>query len=210
MTSTLDKLSDPQRQIYDLTVEGNTPEQIAKKSGIMLGVVMAQLTRIRNKGIPLPGDANYKEGTIVDSATPATHINPAEAMAKVPTRPIGTGPSSNEAIANELRSGGTALSSEELKQLAENVAGKLDRDIHPMALLGCTIQFVKLCGGRMSAHQVIEDAYSALRAICNGSSTPQPGENAETKPMTMTVEERLKLLEEQNKNLREQLAKNAR
>lgn len=73
-----------------------------------------------------------------------------------------------------LAGSGVAMSADELRALADKVAGKAAREVHPMILMGVTIQYVKMCGGRMIAHQVIEDVYSALKMFV-GTSIPDDG-----------------------------------
>lgn len=190
--NSLDSLSPSQRQVYDLLQQGQTSDRIAATMGTTLGVIEAQKTRIRNKGITVPGEAA--------PVSPATHV-PIGHLPKVepldpPTR---SGGSDNDRIAAQLR--GKALDADELAKLADKVAGSTARDIHPMILLGIAIQFVKLCGGRMTAHQVIEDVYGALRAMV-GDTSPDAG--GQTQPLPATEKERLAFLEEQNAMLREQ------
>jgi hypothetical protein len=71
-----------------------------------------------------------------------------------------------------------------------------------MVLLGITIQFVKLVGGRMHAHQLVEDVYEALRVMASdGSPTPEgatspwprdlEAENAELKNNLMALQQEL-------------------
>lgn len=187
--NSLDSLSTSQRQVYDLTQQGQSSSQIANTMGTTLGVIEAQKTRIRNKGIALPGETA--------PVSPATHV-PVGHLPKVEplSPPARTGGSDNDRIAEQLR--GKALDADELGKLADKVAGTTARDIHPMILLGCAIQFVKLCGGRFTAHQVIEDVYGALRAM-TGDTSPDAG--GQTQPLPATEKERLAFLEEQNATL---------
>lgn len=92
---------------------------------------------------------------------------------------------------------------EELAQSVRDFVG--EKDVHPMVLLGITIQFVKFVGGRLTAHQLIESVYEALRAmVSDGSpkvgteewSAPWPmnaveAENAELKKRIAELEEKL-------------------
>jgi hypothetical protein len=202
----LTELSEAQRQVYDSLVQGRTPEQAATALGTTLGVVNAQMTRIRNKGISLPGDPNYRPSTeTIRPEVPSTHIDPAQVLTPPPggQAPAKAGPTSNEQVAAALQ--GQALSADQLAQLAARVGGSAARDIHPMILLGVTIQYVKLCGGRLTAHQVIEDVYSALRGFTTGSSTPAPGEDGGTQPLPQSDKERLVFLDEQNQALMERV-----
>lgn len=190
----LNTLSEAQRKVYDLLAQGRNSEQIARELDTTLGVVEAQKTRIRTKGIPLPGEGPRP----ADTPPPATHVPvghlpPVEPLPRLQS----TGGSDNDRIAAQLT--GKALNADELAKLAEKVAGTTAKDIHPMVLLGCTIQYVKLCGGRMTAHQVIEDVYGALRAFA-GNTGPDAG--GQTEPMPQSEREQLAFLREQNEILR--------
>jgi hypothetical protein len=205
-TATLESLTEVQRHVYNLVTQQEPEERIARTLDTTLGVVKAQITRIRNKGILLPGDPGYN-GPIAPTAPLPNHINP-ERVYKAPVeRPQATGGSNNDQIADALRGNGQALNSDQLAELAAKVGGNFARDIHPMVLMGVTMQFVKLCGGRMTAHQVIEDVYSALRTFCVDSGMNVPADKGgETQPMPQTDHERLALQEEQIKSLRETVA----
>jgi hypothetical protein len=74
--------------------------------------------------------------------------------------------------------------------------------------MGVTIQFVKLCGGRMTAHQVIEDVYTALRQFSSENGGKVPGDDGgQTEPMAKTDKERLVLQEEQIASLTDTVTK---
>jgi hypothetical protein len=223
MSSVLESLSPPQREIYDLLLAGKSPAEVGRKLGKDAQIVNAQITRIKNKGIPVPGDGTTNTPVVpADQFTggaggqfvggsqsepahpmtlnPGTDLNPGLST----TRPTPTGASSNDQIARELT--GKAVSADELAALARKVGGNAIKDIHPMLLMGIVIQFVRTCGGRMSAHQVIEDVYSALRGFANDGK-PVPGDDGEAKPLPQTDQDRIKFLEEQVEGLREELQK---
>jgi hypothetical protein len=215
VSSILSSLSESQQEIYDLLLKGKTPEQVARETGKELGIVNAQITRIKNKGIPVPGDGTtntpvgsrtFAGGVKVNDGNPfegsPLSVSGKDLQPELSTRPVPTGGSSNTQIANELS--GQAISSDELAKLAAKVGGLVVKDVHPMILLGIAIQFVKLCGGRMTAHQVIEDVYSALRAFVTDGK-PTSGDNFETKPLPQTDQDRIKFLEEQVEGLRSEL-----
>ncbi len=190
----LSQLSESQRRIYGMLVAGKTPKRISTQLDTTLGVVNAQITRMRTKGIVLPG-AGYEAG-------PATIASaPTEVLAPPSGRPPATGSSSNEQIAEALQNQGKAIDADELRRLADRVAGDSARDIHPMILMGTAIQFMKLCGGRMSAHQVLEDVYGAMRMMVGGAMP----EDGTAEPLPQTATERLQFLEEQNKVLRQRI-----
>jgi len=155
-------LSPSQRTIYTMLVEGKSHASINRALGLRPGILNAQITRIR-KYMPIPGDDDYGR-----QANPA-HVSPSDLKPVGDTsRPVGTGASSNEQIVRELS--GQALTADQLVELSKKVGGNVARDIHPMILLGITIQFVRMCGGRMIAHQVIEDVYDALKSFVNDGS----------------------------------------
>lgn len=208
-TVDLTTLSPSQKSIYDMLVDGKSHDEISRRLGLGPGILNAQMTRIRNRQVPLPGDADYQKVEAIASGSPTeptnpTHIDPTTLASAVPqSRPIGTGPSANDQIAAELR--GRALNSDELAELAKKVGGSVARDVHPMILMGTTIQFVRMCGGRMTAHQVIEDVYGALRAFVGDGRTVPGDTGGETKPMPQTDQERMALQDEQITELREQV-----
>ncbi len=184
----LSQLSDQQRQIYDLLVAGKAPADIATQMGSTEALVKANMTRIVNKGVDLPTPGGPR------LSVPATHVPVGEVLTPPAPKPAATGGTENDRIAAMLSGGGTAISADELRALADKVAGKAAREVHPMILMGVTIQYVKMCGGRMVAHQVIEDVYSALRAFV-GTSIPDDG-SQETVKLPQTDQERLKFLED--------------
>lgn len=183
-------LSESQQKIYDLIAKGEVHSiaDIARRTGTDDGVVHAQITRILNRGqwhanmrtikdirlgskAPLPG-GNFDDAPPVasPSAKPAMQADgPVEwrdAMRGTPSH----GGRSNETIADEVSQAGQAMSYEDLaKQLAAKIGPEnLRPDVEPMILLGAAMQFMKLTGGRMAAHQLIEDVYNALKVVVRG------------------------------------------
>lgn len=185
---TMAQLSEQQRQIYDLLAAGNDVTTIATRLGSTPALVTANMTRIKNKGLALPVHGEPR------AAIPATHVPTDEILAPPVSKPAASGGTENDRIAAVLNStGGTAISADELRALADKVAGNAAREVHPMILMGVTIQYVKLCGGRIAAHQVIEDVYSALRGFV-GIKLPDD-ESHETVKLPETDKERLQSLE---------------
>lgn len=184
-------LSESQQQVYDLLAKGYSPEKIADTLNSTLGVINAQITRIKTKGGSIPSSP--------------MNVNLEETFAPQPQvqKPQSTGASSNDEIANMLNTSGKAISAEELRELAAKAGGHVARDIHPMVLLGVTIQFVKLCGGRIIAHQVIEEVYAALAAMFG-----KPDTTAQEPPHPPQGEqERIKYLEERVQAMANELQK---
>jgi hypothetical protein len=68
-----------------------------------------------------------------------------------------------------------------------------------MVLLGVTIQFVKLAGGRLSAHQLIEQCYEALRAMV-GDGSPKVGQEQWSAPWPLNS------VEAENEELKKRIA----
>lgn len=169
----LRSLSDDQRDIYEALNAGKTIEQISNETGRPPGIIQAQRTRILNKGISLPDLATI--------ANPARTRDSAESQ-----RPASASRSSVESVISDVAGAGTAKY--DVEELVKRVQATGDgnqnvRDVHPMVLLGVTIQFMKLAGGRMHAHQLIEDVYGALSSMADGRRLPDvPGVTTETKP----------------------------
>lgn len=145
-------LSLAQEEILNLVNEGvNNVQDLSEKLRKPENIIRAQLTRIKNAG------HNIKVEEKIDSIECG--------------RPRSSGRSSNEHITKIAEDAGNAKYTLDHEQVREFMAQhKSDVDVHPMVLLGVTIQFVKLCGGRLSAHQTIEQVYSALRAMVGDGS----------------------------------------
>lgn len=190
----LTQLTEAQRSIYEGLASGATVERIAQKLGTTPALVNANITRIKNKGFELPKPGSPK------LSVPVTHVETKDLLGSPPEKPVASGGSENDRIAAQLNVSGKAISADELRALADKVAGPSAREVQPFVLMGLTIQYVKLCGGRMTAHQVIEDVYGALRAFAGetGGSVPEDV-GGETKPLPSNEKERVTFLEEQVK-----------
>ncbi len=185
-------LSPSQLEIYKLLLKGFSPAEISKKLESPLGIINAQITRIKSKGVSF---------TKEDGPTSPLNVDPKKVLETPIENPIKGGASSNDQVANTI-SGSTAVDAEELRKIADKVAGNASRDVQPMVLMGCAIQFTKLCGGRMSAHFVIEEVYAALKAFV-GNEVPEA--DSSEPPLARTSEDKLRYLEEQNQNLKREL-----
>lgn len=190
----LSQLTESQRSIYDGLANGATVERIAQTLGTTPALVNANITRIKNKGFELPKPGSPR------LSVPATHVETKDLLGPTPEKPVASGGSENDRIAAQLNVSGKAISADELRALADKVAGPSAREVQPFVLMGLTIQYIKLCGGRMTAHQVIEDVYGALRAavVENGGSVPED-KGGETVPLPANETERVTFLEEQVK-----------
>jgi hypothetical protein len=189
----LSRLSSDQREIYEKLEQGMSPVSIANSMDRPLGIINAQITRMRTKGIQLPRESAAARSALTHHPEDLTRRE----------KPLASNLTSNEDIAAELK--GKALSQDELlKELASKIGGVAANDAHPMIVLGCTIQFMKMCGGRMHAHQVIEDVYAAMKALAQGSDKPLPGESGST---AIPGSDREELMERQIVELRQKLEK---
>lgn len=140
-------MTESQQKVLDLLNRGLSVEQIAKKLGREVRVINAQITRMKSTG-----------------AIKASKPEPKPPQEHTKTDPPFT---DLQSVQDLLNKSGRAkyVIPDELKN-AMNEQGEL-LDVNPMILLGVTIQFVKMCGGRIHAHQVIEDVFSALKSFAN-------------------------------------------
>lgn len=195
----LAQLSPQQQGIYRGLAEGKSPDTIAREMGTLVGLVNANITQIRNKNIPIPTGR-------VENATPPDEFKAHQILTN--PRPAAHGGSENDRIVNTVSDSAPAINAEKLRALADQVAGQTGRDIQPMVLLGVTIQFVKFCGGRFTAHQLIEDVYGALRAFAQetaGMKLPEDN-GGEAMPLPSSDRERLELAEKTNRELMARVA----
>lgn len=182
MTSTL---SQSQQDIVDLVKQGVVDvKQLASRLGKSERIIRAQISRIQTKG----------KGNLV-SKVDISH-KPATGGGR-PTNVSGG--SSNKHVLQEAQEAGPAQYElpDELVDAARDYTQ--DRNVHPMVLLGVTIQFCKLVGGRLSAHQLIEQVYEALRAMVSDGS-PKVGEENWSAPWPLNA------VEMENEKLKEELA----
>lgn len=194
-------LSDAQKPIYDMAQRGCSVSEIAAELGSSESVITAQITRIRRKrefthpSYVIAGQEPPKPVSPPMDRTyvPNPHVQPAPPNLVEPTP---------EKVIQGASEAGTAEYDipEALRRAGERVAE--GNDVHPMVLLGITIQFVKLCGGRMHAHQLVEDVYEALRTMAGDGSPPPEGatspwprdlesENAELKDNMVALQQEL-------------------
>jgi hypothetical protein len=187
-------LSPPQEQIVSLVQQGvTTVSGIAQRLGKSEGIVRAQLTRIKTAG------EGHRVSSVQDIAPPSA--KPADSG-----RPRGSGASSNKDVIQQAQDAGEAkydIPPEMVRQFQHQFGGKTD--VHPMVLLGVTIQYVKLVGGRLSAHQCIEQVYEALRVMV-GDGSPKVGEEQWTAPWPLdSVEAENEILKQRIADLEKQL-----
>lgn len=173
-------LSDSQRKIADLVEQGVTSVgELARRLGKSEGIIRAQVTRMQTKG----------EGSRVASIKDAmpTSSGPAAPVRDKPRAPAGS--SSNAAVLREAQEAGQAefkIPDHLVKEFQDQFGGKTD--VHPMVLFGVAIQFVKLVGGRLSAHQLIEQVYDALRTMVSDGS-PKVGKEQWSAPWPLNAVE---------------------
>ncbi len=177
----MSSISPPQQEIISLVQQGvTTVSGLAEKLGKSEGIINAQITRIQNSG-------NEHLVAAVQKTTQTS------------SRPTNTGSSSNEQALQGAVDAGEAVYTipDELVDAARQYAQ--DRDVHPMVLLGVTIQFVKLVGGRLASHQLIEQVYEALRTMVSDGS-PKVDEENWSAPWPLNA------VEAENVELKQQLA----
>lgn len=178
-------LSPPQQEIVTLIDQGvNTVGGIAQRLGKSEGIVRAQLTRIKTAG------EGHRITNVQDLAPPKPEST---------GRPRGEA-SSNKEVLQQAQDGGEAkyeIPDHLAQQFQQQFGGKTD--IHPMVLLGVTIQYVKLVGGRLSAHQLIEQVYEALQAMV-GDGSPKVGQEQWTAPWPLDS------VEAENETLKQRIA----
>lgn len=188
----LESLSPPQREVYDALASGKTPEEVATQLGKPLGIINAQITRIKNKRIPIPTPDRSNETPEETVGTDARRV----------PKPVGS-ISSDQQVREQLgKVGEFKIPDEVLAQVSEAMDR---RDVHPLIMIGTTVQFVRLAGGRISAHQTIEDVYEALR-LFNGHGA-MGEEPKETTPWSGSPEMRINALEAENAELKERIAR---
>ena len=149
-------LSAAQQAVYDAVKEGLPPSTICEKLGITIGILSAQVTRIRNKGIPiqLPDESRGIE-------------------------------TAEDVIKDVEKFGPPNFDVEAAIKKATDGVHDMVLDVHPMVLFGITVQYMKMCGGRMHAHQMIEDIYQCLQIFVGDTSN----DGGETKDLLNTVSE---------------------
>lgn len=178
----MSSISPPQQDIINLVQQGvTTVSALAAQLGKSEGIINAQITRIQNSG---------NEHLV--SAVQKTTSSPSG-------RPANTDSSSNKQVLQGAVDAGEAVYEipDELVDAARQYSQ--DRDVHPMVLLGVTIQFCKLVGGRLSAHQLIEQVYEALRTMVSDGS-PKVGQEDWSAPWPLNA------VESENADLKQQLA----
>lgn len=164
-------LSEKQAQIVELARQGLDLKGIAKNMRTEAHLVSANITRATNNG-DWPKDlkvAGHHTAPAVAGASTSSagdtrpEMSPAEGY-----RPkISTAPDLSRDQILRLQS-----QIEQTGQVPTELLDAINRGgetVNPLLIMGCTIQFVRLCGGRIAAHQVIEDIYDAMRAFTDGT-----------------------------------------
>jgi len=181
----VETLSSAQRDLYQAMQAGKDKNTIIRELGLTEGTFAAQCTRIKNKGISLP---NFPGHTGTNPSFGQTHQPSRQDVASGrASRPMSTGPGESKSVLNEVSDAGPAVYDVERTikeaQARGDIHGEM-RDLHPMAILGVTIQFMRLCGGRFHAHQIIEDVYGAVRLMAGDGPKADDVVAAATKPFT--------------------------
>jgi hypothetical protein len=160
-------LSEDQQAVYDLLSKGESIESIAQRLSRPVGIIAAQQTRIINKG--------YSFGSVeapkAQSVEPSNREQPRDSQPTMQDHPTFTAPKTHDEAVGTAQESGNAKYLDDLATEFQKHVPNLDvRNVHPMVLMGTTIQFMKLCGGRFHAHQVIEDIYGALKLMVDGGN----------------------------------------
>lgn len=214
-------LSEAQQRVLELHLTGMSPQGIANTMQTTEGVVQAQFTRIRNKGytIVAPGaassddvdeeededdedddffdddeDDDDEDDTEDSSFGSGLEVLPsADRFMATPVEPPRDRRTEFEVIDEVATSGQAVYNVEQAVDKLRSTFGAQAsaNDAHPMVLLGVTIQFMKLAGGRLAAHQLIEDVYSALRGLAGTDAPPMPQETTQKSPELKDVLELL-------------------
>lgn len=160
MSTSLDKLTEDQKEVYRHLVNGASISEIAELLGRPESIIAAQRTRILNKGVDLHG------------ASPSS------------SEQDRLGSTSSAVVGKAATAGSAEYDVEKVIEEVKKQGSSMDmKDVHPMILLGVTIQYMKMAGGRMHAHQMIEDVYGALRSMVDGGNLSEvPGATTETRP----------------------------
>jgi len=138
-----------QSEVKDYFMEGITdPAVIAKKMRTTVTIVKRALTNLRKSG--------DLAGAVLNDLP-----NPPAAATKETGRRVVVGPQgrskSMQEIAREL------AKDEDYKDQINRLGTDTSLEsVDPFIKMGVTMQFMKFAGGRLAAHQIIEEVYNAL------------------------------------------------
>lgn len=162
MSVNMSLLTSDQQEVYDLCKRGRSIAQIAKKLNKPERIITAQMTRIRSKGFdlsPTPVDVDLPSADAVfnqprpNTPTPVSYSDVGEIIDKA----AQAGP----AVYNIA---------EAVERVKHDFSPSIASDIHPMVLFGIAVQFMRMAGGRLQAHQLIEDVYGTVSDLSTGPS----------------------------------------
>lgn len=126
-------LTEMQQVILEKLQSGLSVAMIASRLKSSPALISAQITRMRKKGVDIP-------------------LGP---PAPKPTHAFKT----SQDIASYAGGDAQAVAA----KVGEAMSNKnMALDIHPLAVVGLSIQFMKVMGGRIAAHQAIESVYEAM------------------------------------------------
>jgi|2_EtaG_2_1085320.scaffolds.fasta_scaffold00326_23 hypothetical protein len=174
MSNNLSALSAAQLQVYNAIQAGTPKNQIIRELGLTEGTFAAQCTRIRTKGIQLPE---------FPGAKPPSSTSPAPVASGHSPQPAATG----EKVLDDAFQAGEPVFDVEGAIREAQKRGDIHGDMaamHPMAVMGVAICFMRMCGGRFHAHQVLEDVYGAIRAFSADGPSADDVVKTATKPFT--------------------------
>lgn len=155
----LSSLNENQREIYQYVhTEKHSIAEAARHFNKPEGIIQAQLTRIRNKGVLLEQNIDRLKKTIANEGIAAAN--------QPSSRPASSMPTSNDAVLRETERDPAVYDVDAAIETAQSQTNPNDDhlvDVKPIIMIGCAIQFMKFAGGRFAAHQLLEDAYEAIR-----------------------------------------------
>ena len=150
------KLSGSQERVLELANKGLTVAQIASRLHTTKGVVAAQMTRIRNKGVKIPGASLSNVFTEADASKADDALVGQVNSALAQAAKIGEKAVINKADLPDL---------EHRLRSAPGAEHYMKLGIHPFLLFDVVVKFTKMLGGREAAHQAIEDVFESIRGF---------------------------------------------
>lgn len=157
----MSELTEQQKIIFEMLNSGSSIDQVARDLGVETRIVAAQITRLSKK---VKCDVRKWYRNTGEANQPA----PRSSKPEVYEEPLSHGE-----VINEAAKSTTPRSFEDIKAIVDDLDKRVvrpaDSEVHPMVLLGIGIQFMRLCGGRMNAHQLIEDVYDAMHKLSDGN-----------------------------------------
>jgi len=157
----VNNLNEYQKKVYEYVESGLSVEDIAKLMDVYESSVKAQITRITNKGIIFnrPVSSNNEQQNSEQQSPQNQEVNPHNL--------------SNTQILEEAVASGEAKTLEEVVRELEKAGPILSgkEDVNVFLAFGVTMQFIRFAGGKINAHQLIEDISEAVKMTCGEVSS---------------------------------------